>query len=105
MVDMSAPDGSASAVPVRDSDVKLMSCSTSLRSSYAKLTCRASTRPFTMHRVNGLVEARHVSFAYEARKEVLHDISFTSESRTGTALADPSGADISTILALIAACY
>jgi len=51
------------------------------------------------------VEARHVSFAYEERKEVLHDISFTSESGTVTALVGPSGAGKSTIIGLIAAFY
>src|SRR6184192_258232 len=70
-----------------------------------KIEDDAPGRKITMHRVNGLVEARHVSFAYEERKEVLHDISFTSESGTVTALVGPSGAGKSTIIGLIAAFY
>jgi ABC-type multidrug transport system fused ATPase/permease subunit len=62
-------------------------------------------RTVAMDRVNGLVEAQQVSFSYEARKEVLHDISFTSEPGTVTALVGPSGAGKSTIIGLIAAFY
>jgi ABC-type multidrug transport system fused ATPase/permease subunit len=46
-----------------------------------------------------------VSFAYEARKEVLHDVSFQSEPGTVTALVGPSGAGKSTIIGLLAAFY
>jgi subfamily B ATP-binding cassette protein MsbA len=46
-----------------------------------------------------------VSFAYETRKEVLHEISFRSEPGTVTALVGPSGAGKSTIIGLIAAFY
>src|SRR5499427_4389285 len=62
-------------------------------------------RTVAMHRVNGLVAAEHISFSYEERKEVLHDISFTSEPGTVTALVGPSGAGKSTIIGLIAAFY
>jgi ABC-type multidrug transport system fused ATPase/permease subunit len=62
-------------------------------------------RSVKLERVNGLVEAEHVSFSYETRKEVLHDISFTSEPGTVTALVGPSGAGKSTIIGLIAAFY
>src|SRR5213595_476519 len=65
----------------------------------------APGRKITMHRVNGLVAAEHVSFAYEERKEVLHDISFASQPGTVTALVGPSGAGKSTIIGLIAAFY
>ena len=65
----------------------------------------APGRTMTMDRVNGLVEAQHVSFSYEERKEVLHDISFRSEPGTVTALVGPSGAGKSTIIGLIAAFY
>src|SRR5205807_6015838 len=58
-----------------------------------------------MDRINGRVEAQHVSFAYEEHKEVLHDVSFTSEPGTVTALVGPSGAGKSTIIGLIAAFY
>jgi ABC-type multidrug transport system fused ATPase/permease subunit len=56
-------------------------------------------------RVNGLVEMEHVSFAYDTRKEVLHDVNFRSEPGTVTALVGPSGAGKSTIIGLIAAFY
>src|SRR6266705_851135 len=62
-------------------------------------------RTMTMDRVNGLIEADHVSFSYESRKEVLHGISFRSAPGTVTALVGPSGAGKSTIIGLIAAFY
>src|SRR5437763_4273537 len=65
----------------------------------------APGRSTTMDRINGRVEAQHVSFAYEEHKEVLHDVSFTSEPGTVTALVGPSGAGKSTIIGLIAAFY
>ena len=62
-------------------------------------------RTQTLERVNGLVEMENVSFAYDTRKEVLHNISFRSEPGTVTALVGPSGAGKSTIIGLIAAFY
>src|SRR5712664_427537 len=62
-------------------------------------------RTVSLERVEGLVEMEHVSFAYETRKEVLHDVSFKSEPGTITALVGPSGAGKSTIIGLIAAFY
>src|SRR6266851_5524355 len=62
-------------------------------------------RTFNLDRVNGLVEMENVSFAYDTRKEVLHEISFRSEPGTVTALVGPSGAGKSTIIGLIAAFY
>jgi ABC-type multidrug transport system fused ATPase/permease subunit len=62
-------------------------------------------RTQTLDRVNGLVEMENVSFAYDTRKEVLHNISFRSEPGTVTALVGPSGAGKSTIIGLIAAFY
>ena len=62
-------------------------------------------RTVTLGRVNGLVEMEHVSFAYDTRKEVLHEVSFRSEPGTVTALVGPSGAGKSTIIGLIAAFY
>jgi len=59
----------------------------------------------TLDRVNGLVQMENVSFAYDTRKEVLHDVSFRSEPGTVTALVGPSGAGKSTIIGLIAAFY
>ncbi len=65
----------------------------------------AAGRTVMVDRVKGLVEAQHVSFSYEERKEVLHDVSFTSEPGTVTALVGPSGAGKSTMIGLIAAFY
>jgi len=70
-----------------------------------KMEDDAPGRAVTMGRVNGLVEMQQVSFAYETRKEVLHEISFQSEPGTVTALVGPSGAGKSTIIGLIAAFY
>jgi subfamily B ATP-binding cassette protein MsbA len=65
----------------------------------------APGRTLSLERVEGLVEMEHVSFAYETRKEVLHDVSFKSEPGTVTALVGPSGAGKSTIIGLLAAFY
>ncbi|HEX8835346.1 MAG TPA: ABC transporter ATP-binding protein [Candidatus Acidoferrum sp.] len=65
----------------------------------------AAGRTVTMDRLNGLLEVEHLSFSYEAPKEVLHDISFSSEPGTVTALVGPSGAGKSTVIGLIAAFY
>jgi subfamily B ATP-binding cassette protein MsbA len=62
-------------------------------------------RTQTLNRMNGLVEMESVSFAYDTRKEVLHDVSFQSKPGTVTALVGPSGAGKSTIIGLIAAFY
>jgi ABC-type multidrug transport system fused ATPase/permease subunit len=62
-------------------------------------------RTVTLDRVNGLVEMENVSFAYDTRKEVLHEVGFRSEPGTVTALVGPSGAGKSTIIGLIAAFY
>jgi subfamily B ATP-binding cassette protein MsbA len=62
-------------------------------------------RAVTLERANGFVEMENVSFAYETRKEVLHEVSFQSEPGTVTALVGPSGAGKSTIIGLIAAFY
>jgi subfamily B ATP-binding cassette protein MsbA len=70
-----------------------------------KLEDNEPGRTQTLDRVNGLVEMENVSFAYDTRKEVLHDVSFRSEPGTVTALVGPSGAGKSTIIGLIAAFY
>jgi len=62
-------------------------------------------RTVTLQRINGLVEFQDVHFSYEANKEVLHGISFTSEPGTVTALVGPSGSGKSTIIGLISAFY
>jgi subfamily B ATP-binding cassette protein MsbA len=56
-------------------------------------------------RIGGLVEMQQVSFSYDARKQVLHGVTFRSEPGTVTALVGPSGAGKSTIIGLVAAFY
>jgi subfamily B ATP-binding cassette protein MsbA len=46
-----------------------------------------------------------VSFAYQEKQEVLHDVSFVAQPGTVSALIGPSGAGKSTIIGLIAAFY
>src|ERR1700676_4379595 len=62
-------------------------------------------RTVTLERINGQVVFDDVSFAYDVRKEVLHNISFTAQPGTVTALVGPSGAGKSTIIGLLAAFY
>src|SRR5271170_7297239 len=62
-------------------------------------------RTVVMQRIDGQVVLEDVSFAYDERKEVLHDVSFTEEPGTVTALVGPSGAGKSTIIGLLAAFY
>jgi ABC-type multidrug transport system fused ATPase/permease subunit len=62
-------------------------------------------RTVKLERITGFVAMENVSFAYDTRKEVLHDVSFQSEPGTVTALVGPSGAGKSTIIGLIAAFY
>ena len=62
-------------------------------------------RRVELGRIEGTVEFDGVRFSYEANKEVLHGISFTSEPGTVTALVGPSGSGKSTIIGLLAAFY
>jgi ABC-type multidrug transport system fused ATPase/permease subunit len=62
-------------------------------------------RTVKLDRITGYVAMENVSFAYDTRKEVLHEVSFQSEPGTVTALVGPSGAGKSTIIGLIAAFY
>ena len=62
-------------------------------------------RTMPLERITGYVAMENVNFAYDTRKEVLHDVSFESEPGTVTALVGPSGAGKSTIIGLIAAFY
>jgi len=62
-------------------------------------------RTVRLERVEGRVAFENVSFAYDAGKQVLYDVSFDSEPDTVTALVGPSGAGKSTIIGLIAAFY
>src|SRR6516225_9922612 len=62
-------------------------------------------RRVELARIEGTVEFDQVRFSYEANKEVLQGISFTSEPGTVTALVGPSGSGKSTIIGLLAAFY
>jgi ABC-type multidrug transport system fused ATPase/permease subunit len=62
-------------------------------------------RTVTLGRITGRVLMENVSFAYDVRKDVLHDVGFTAEPGTVTALVGPSGAGKSTIIGLLAAFY
>jgi ABC-type multidrug transport system fused ATPase/permease subunit len=62
-------------------------------------------RVVKLPRVSGQVVMEDVNFAYDSRKEVLHDINFRADPGTVTALVGPSGAGKSTIIGLIAAFY
>jgi len=62
-------------------------------------------RSVKLERITGYVAMENVNFAYDTRKEVLHEVSFQSEPGTVTALVGPSGAGKSTIIGLIAAFY
>ena len=70
-----------------------------------KIEDEAPGRVVQLPRVSGQVVMEVVSFAYDSRKEVLHDINFRAEPGTVTALVGPSGAGKSTIIGLIAAFY
>ena len=62
-------------------------------------------RTVKLGRIRGLIEMQDVSFSYDSRKQVLHDVTFRSEPGTVTALVGPSGAGKSTIIGLVAAFY
>ncbi len=62
-------------------------------------------RSVALDRIIGRVEFEDVRFSYEAKKEVLHGVSFASEPGTVTALVGPSGSGKSTIIGLISAFY
>jgi subfamily B ATP-binding cassette protein MsbA len=70
-----------------------------------KIEDEAPGRAVHLPRISGQVVMEDVNFAYDSRKEVLHDISFRAEPGTVTALVGPSGAGKSTIIGLIAAFY
>ncbi len=64
---------------------------------------RDPNRTVQLPDLRGDVIFDHVTFAYEASKEVLRDVSFQSEPGSVTALVGPSGAGKSTIIGLISA--
>jgi subfamily B ATP-binding cassette protein MsbA len=62
-------------------------------------------RSLRLDHLNGEVVFENVSFAYEAGKTVLSDMSFRSAPGTVTALVGPSGSGKSTMIGLVAAFY
>ena len=62
-------------------------------------------RSLRLDHINGEVVFENVSFAYEAGKTVLSDMSFRSAPGTVTALVGPSGSGKSTMIGLVAAFY
>ncbi|HET9697900.1 MAG TPA: ABC transporter ATP-binding protein [Terriglobales bacterium] len=60
-------------------------------------------RTVSLEHVEGEVEFADVTFAYDADKTVLHDVSFRAQPGTVTALVGSSGSGKSTIIGLIAA--
>jgi subfamily B ATP-binding cassette protein MsbA len=62
-------------------------------------------RSLRLDYIQGEVVFENVSFAYEAGKTVLNDLSFKSQPGTVTALVGPSGSGKSTMIGLIAAFY
>jgi subfamily B ATP-binding cassette protein MsbA len=62
-------------------------------------------RSVSLEDIEGSVEFQDVSFSYDGTHEVLHDISFTSEPGTVTALVGSSGSGKSTTIGLISAFY
>ena len=62
-------------------------------------------RSLMPERINGSIRFEHVSFAYDAGKSVLKDVSFVAEPGTVTALVGSSGSGKSTIIGLVAAFY
>src|SRR6202158_3059277 len=62
-------------------------------------------RTVKLGRIRGEIVMDNVSFAYEERKEVLHNVSFVAQPDTVTALVGPSGSGKSTIIGLLAAFY
>jgi ABC-type multidrug transport system fused ATPase/permease subunit len=62
-------------------------------------------RSLRIDHISGEVVFENVSFAYEAGKTVLSDLSFRSAPGTVTALVGPSGSGKSTMIGLVAAFY
>ena len=62
-------------------------------------------RTVTLPPIQGDVAFEDVTFAYEAQKTVLHNVSFRARPGTVTALVGSSGSGKSTIIGLIAAFY
>ncbi|MBN2364859.1 MAG: ABC transporter ATP-binding protein [Calditrichaeota bacterium] len=65
----------------------------------------AVTEKPAIEQIQGNVEFRNVSFSYDSRKYVLHDVSFRAESGKTVALVGPSGGGKTTIVNLIPRFY
>lgn len=59
----------------------------------------------TLPSVEGNVEFRHVSFAYNKEETILHDVSFSAKPGQAIALVGPSGAGKSTVASLLPRFY
>lgn len=59
----------------------------------------------TLPSVEGNVEFRHVSFAYNKGETILHDVSFSAKPGQSIALVGPSGAGKSTVASLLPRFY
>ena len=59
----------------------------------------------TLPSVEGNVEFRHVSFAYNQGETILHDVSFSAKPGQAIALVGPSGAGKSTVASLLPRFY
>ena len=59
----------------------------------------------TLASVEGNVEFRHVSFAYNKGETILHDVSFSAKPGQAIALVGPSGAGKSTVASLLPRFY
>ena len=59
----------------------------------------------TLPSVEGNVELRHVSFAYNKGETILHDVSFSAKPGQAIALVGPSGAGKSTVASLLPRFY
>ncbi|WP_302889294.1 ABC transporter ATP-binding protein [uncultured Acidaminococcus sp.] len=59
----------------------------------------------TLPNVEGNVEFRHVSFAYNKGETILHDVSFSAKPGQAIALVGPSGAGKSTVASLLPRFY
>lgn len=59
----------------------------------------------TLPSVEGNVEFRHVSFAYNKGETILHDVSFSAKPDQAIALVGPSGAGKSTVASLLPRFY
>ena len=66
---------------------------------------RDPRRTVTLEDIVGRVEFDDVSFSYDGTHEVLHEISFTSQPGTVTALVGSSGSGKSTTIGLVSAFY